>query len=144
MVHLAVLSGSLATIQLLLECNNTLINKQAKDGSTALHLAMQQHKKEDCVQTLLFFYPDMTLMNYLNETPLYCAAKAHAWNLFLLLCKNGADLTNCSHASMSDAGDSWLVMAYRDRHVNAIQWLLDHKADWNDVDRKVLIRSLSY
>lgn len=33
--------------------------------------------------------------------------------------------------------DSWLVLAYRHRHVEALELLLHHGADWNDVDDQV-------
>lgn len=141
MLHLVVLSGDIPTIQLVLECSNeSLTNLQDKDGNSALHLAIVLGR-EDIVQTLLFYYPDMNVRNKQGETVLYGAAKLHAWNLFLLLCKNGAKIDDLSQfqgirKSESEV-DSWLVVVYRDRHVETLQWLIENGADWNNIDSKV-------
>ena len=142
MLHLAVLSGDIPTIQLV----DSLINLQDKDGITALHVAIiRQPEREDIVKTLLFFYPDLTIQNHQGDTPLHTAAKLHLWNLFLLLCKHAVQVeiekNHPPGSLLKEAerdGDSWLVMAYRDRHVEALQWLLEHGVgDWKDVDSQV-------
>lgn len=125
----------------MLETNESLANMKDKDGNTALHLSIS-HGKEDCLKTLFFFYPDMTVTNNDGETPLYFAAKYHAWNMFMLLCEHDAKL-DLYHPKGITGGESLLVMAFRDHHGDTVRYLIDHGADWHDIDTKVNIYIIS-
>ncbi len=129
---MAVLNGDIPTLQLILESTGeSLINNRETIGNTAMHLAIV-NRKEDCVKTLLFFYPDLTVRNREGDTALSLAANLHAWDSFLMLCQHGASLLD------NQANESWLVLAYRDRHISALEWLLEHGSNWNDIDAKVM------
>ncbi len=136
-LHLSAINEDIETIQLLLETNNSLVNLKDANGNTALHLSIS-HRKEHSLKTLFFFYPDLTVMNDDGETPLYFAAKCHAWNLFILLCNNGAKV-DLYHPKGVVLGDSLLVMAFRDHSVDALRLLLEHGCDWHDIDSKVML-----
>ncbi len=137
---MAVLKEDIPIIQLVLECEESLINKQDKDGNTSLHLAVVSGRA-DIVQTLLFFYPDMEVKNHQGESVLHFAAKHHAWDMFLMLCNNGATPDEGARLEDLVSVDSWLVMAYRDRHIEALEWLLERGGDWNDIDMQVIIHN---
>jgi ankyrin repeat protein len=141
-LHLSVLSGHIPIIQLVLESSNgALINLQDSKGNTALHLAINVavvcENGEDCVKTLLFFYPDLTLKNHRGKTVFESAMALHAWNIFLLLCKHNESV-GITTVPAGTTEDSWLVCAYRDRHVETLHWLLEHGGNWNDIDSKVI------
>lgn len=135
MLHLAVLSADLTTIQMILESCAALVDLQDMDGNTALHLAVQSGK-ENLVQNVLFFYPDMTIRNHEGETALYLAAKHRVWPVFLLLWKHGAIL-ELYHPKGVEMGDSVLVFAFQDKQSEVTRLLLEHGATWHDVDSKV-------
>jgi ankyrin repeat protein len=44
-----------------------LVNTQDEDGNTAVHLAILSNKGK-CLQTILFFYPDLSIANHYGET----------------------------------------------------------------------------
>lgn len=86
-----------------------------------MHVAIRQHHEES-VKTLLFFYPDLTVKNLAEETALYLAATLHAWDLFLVLCQH----TEKVDLHYPKTTDSFLVLAFRDRHLEALTWLVEH------------------
>ena len=103
------LKGEIPITQLVLECEESLINKQDKDGNTALHLTVVSGRA-DIVQTLLFFYPDMTIVNKEGETVWCTAAKHHHWKGLQVLLRHESSLEGRSAESKRAAECLlWLV-----------------------------------
>jgi ankyrin repeat protein len=135
-VHFAAKTGDRELLQDVLEPNEKAINAIDHTGNTAMHLAIETGRIE-CVQTLLFFYPDLSIMNNDGETPFYYAAKHYAWEMFKLLLDAGAKLELYHPRDGKEGKDSLLVYAVRDRNTKMIGWLLEKGADVNDIDTKV-------
>lgn len=136
LVHYAAKHGVKEILETVLEVTDDRVaNAQDEHGNTAIHVAIEAHHLP-CVQTILFFLPNLTIMNHSGETALYFAAKHHAWDAFHLLLQNGAVLT-VQHSNK--AVDSLLQMAVRDVQVEAIRLLTEKGADVNELDKQVRI-----
>jgi hypothetical protein len=101
-LHVAVMKGDIPIIQLVLKCEEPLINKQDKDGNTALHLAVGSGRA-DIVQTLLFFYPDLTIVNKEGATVWYIAASHRQWRALQVLLQHESSLAQRSAQSKTAA-----------------------------------------
>ncbi len=135
LVHFGAKSGDKILLLDVLEPHENAINSTNAQGDTALHLAIEASNTEE-VQTLLFFYPDLSIMNNDGETPLYYAAKHYAWEMFKLLLDAGAKLELYHPRDGKEGKDSLLVHAVRDGNAEMIRWLLEKGADVNDIDTR--------
>ncbi|KAI4866091.1 ankyrin repeat-containing domain protein [Hypoxylon rubiginosum] len=104
------------------------VNEQAKDGWTALHAAAKIPGKEDVVRALLFEFsadPSVPLVN--GSLPIHTAASWGETGCIELLVEGGTDINARSTNGRTPL--HWAAASEYERE-DAIEWLLDHGADY--------------
>ncbi len=115
----------------------SFVNRQnERDGNTAMHLALRGGHVA-CIQTLLYFYPDLTIVNKSGETILNIGAKEGRWEALKVLLKHG--LNDISELQKDGAVLKWAVQA---KQVEIIHKLLELGADVNMRAAKVSLTSI--
>jgi hypothetical protein len=129
LLHFAVTISDQKTVEAILESSQeSVMNKQDEHGNTAVHLVVTTSHLR-CLQVLLFFYPDLSIMNFAGETPLFYAAKHRNWDAFQLLINHGTVIDVPS--------DRLLLLSIQDKQVDIVRVLVEKGGNINALNEKV-------
>ncbi|OHS95793.1 hypothetical protein TRFO_38070 [Tritrichomonas foetus] len=130
-LHLASRLGAASIVEFLLS-KNADPNVITVEKDNALHFAAQTGFT-DIGQLLIKFTDLINAKNnegvslyFPNQTPLHIAAANGSMDFFVLLAENGGDLE-----TKDRNGWTPLHFATHDDHLNIVQYLLDHRVDFN-------------
>lgn len=128
LLQLAVKSGSIDTLLILLD-NSTHLVRKDKDYGEALELAIDRNNI-DMVYLLLSYGASVSERNHLGKTPLYVAAGKGNIDIIMLLLKRGADI----HITHALFGRTPLHYAVVCQQTEAVKVLVEHLVKINSKD----------
>ncbi|KAF4529825.1 hypothetical protein B566_EDAN013993 [Ephemera danica] len=120
-LHCAAGNGYVEILKLLLEWDSTLLNKQDKDGETALHLACAVGNDEIVYSLLNFEGLDLNLTDKWGNTCFHTAALSKVCDILSALLSQKPDLQN----KINKKGRTALHIAASIRNDTVIKYLLN-------------------
>jgi ankyrin repeat protein len=128
-IHDAARAGDLAKVKALLNDNPKLVFSKDDNGTTPLHLAAHEGRK-DVAELLLAKKADVNAQNNNGTAPLHWAAIYDHKDVAELLLANKADID-----AKDSYGDTPLHYAALWGYMDMVELLLDNKADVNAKDK---------